>query len=207
MATSPTQRKQKRAIRKDLAFHSSPEGAFYQEVMKMKEEVLDEGFESLPEHEKNKRLHKLESKQTDYYLSFGDKRPDSTTLSPVETAAMIARRVDLYMRMSKRMYSGSNVELINTSHDFNLSAFLSQVLIREVDGQSVTGFESVEEVGGPTAYLEGFEVLIKTDEKGERSLKFLFRDREYDIDLERLDQLSKIALEMENKELGIKERK
>lgn len=207
---SPTNKKMEQRISGELGLVCSEDGKFYKDVMKMKAEVLGEDFNDVDKKEQEARLKErlleLETKQTNYYLSFGDKRPDPTTYSPVETAAMMARRVSKFIRMPEKLHSGSDVELINASHDLNIAAFLSQVLVHEdVEGGKAIGFDDVEVIGGPIEYVNGFELLISTDEKGEKSVKFLFNGIGHDIDMERLEELNQMALKMKREELEVEE--
>jgi broad specificity phosphatase PhoE len=198
--SSPTEKKMVQRVSKELGFYCSKEGNFVHEAMEIRKEIFGEDFDNLPEEEKRKRIHEADGRITNYYLSFNDKRPDPQTYSPVETAAMVARRVDLYIRMVDKLYSHSDIDLINVSHDFPLSAFLKEVMLRNVEGKIIRGFEKIEEIGGPIDFNEGFEILIQTDEKGEKSVKMIFRGQEYQIDMQRLKELVEIAKALEKTE-------
>lgn len=197
---SPTQKKMRQIVKHGLGFYYNKEGDFVREAMKIKKETLGEDFNSLSEEEKSRRMRESDKRQIDYYLSFGDKRPDPKTYSPVETAARVARRVDVYLRMTERLYSESDVDLINVSHDFPLSAFLKEVLVREKEEKQIRGFDTLDEIGGPIEFNEGFEILIQTDKEGKKSVKMNFRNQEYQIDMERLNELVKIAKTLEEDE-------
>lgn len=197
---SPTQRKMVQRVRKELGFYYDKEGDFFRKAMEIKKETLGPDFNNLSEEEKRRRTRESDKRQIDYYLSFGDKRPDLKTFSPVETAAMVARRVDIYIRMAERLYSGSDVDLINVSHDFPLSAFLKETLVREVEGKKVRGFKTLDEIGGPIEFNEGFEFLIQTDSERNKSVKIVFRNKEYQVDVERLKELVDIAKTLEESE-------
>lgn len=197
VGSSGTEKKMTRRIKEGLAFHYDKEGDFTKEFTEMKAGLLGNDFDQVPEDERERRLQEMEDVLTDYYLGFGDRRPDPKTYSPVETAALLAKRVDIYLRMADRLKSGSDIDLINTTHDLNLLAFLKEVLIRKVGGKEVKGFESVKEIGGATRYNEGFEVLIANDEQGAKSLKLKFRGQDYDIDTGRLEELVQIADDLE----------
>lgn len=197
---SPTETKMDQRLRDDIAFHYDEKGDFVKEAMRIKKEILGPDYKNLAPEEINQRLQQASNKQVDYYLSFGDQRPDPDTYSPVETASGIARMVDRYMKMSARLKSGSEVDLINATHDFNLASFLKEVIIREIDGKKVRGFESIKEIGGATEFNEAFEIIVKRQDSAERTVKLLFRGNEYDIDEDRLNELLQIAKELEEKE-------
>lgn len=189
---SPTKEKRALILEDNLAFHYDPEGSFVKEVMKIKRDALGDNPEQLSEAEFNAKIFEANSRQADYYLNFGDQRPDLKTFSPVETASGVAKMVYDYERNSNDIKSGSDVDCINGTHDFNLAAFLKEVMIREVDGRKIRGFDSVEEIGGSFDFAESFEVLIKTDQSGKKEMKLVFRGREYAVDMDRLNELVEI---------------
>lgn len=199
---SLTEKKMNHRINKELSFIYSKEGDFSKKVMDIKRGIMGNDFSNLTKEEQDKRIHEATTKQTDYYLGFGGKRPDPETYSPLETASTLARRLDIYNKMLEKLYSGSSVDLINASHDFNLSAFLKEIIVRKIDNKEVRGFDSIEEIGGPINYNEGFEVVGKTDDEGNKNIKMYFRGQEYDIDMKKMDELLEIAerLELEEKQ-------
>lgn len=186
-------------IKDDLGFHEDEEGIFFKEAMRIKKECLGDDFEQQSDVEKNRRKRLSSQGQIDYFLTFGDKRPDPKTNSPVETAANFAYVVGRYLKMVDKLKTGSEIELVNISHDFPISCFLSEVLVREKDDSKITGFKKIEEIGGPIDFNEGFELIIQTDEGGNKSIKIVFRNQEFQIDTERLKELVEIARKMKEK--------
>lgn len=193
--SSPTEKKGDQRKKQELAFICDLNGDFYKEAMRIKAGVMisKENFESLTEEERVEKTRIYEDRQANYYISFGERRPDPETYSPVETAAKIAQLVEHYIKMSAKLNSGSSVDLINDTHDFNMISFLSQVLVLEKDGKKKTGFSSVEEIGGATKYAEAFEIIIHRNEIGEKSMKLLFRGKEWEMDMEHLEELVKLS--------------
>lgn len=197
---SPTDNKMTQRIRDNLGFHYEEESPFMKELMDKKKEILGDNYNDLQASEQIARLEKANSVMTDLYLKFGADRPDETTYSPVETAATMAQVVDRYVSMADKLNTDSEIDLINATHDFNLAAFLKEVMIRNIDGENVTGFDSIDEIGGAVGFNEGFELLIKNDADANKSLKILFRDEEYDIDQDRLAELVQIAKDLKTKD-------
>jgi broad specificity phosphatase PhoE len=195
---SPTEKKMKQRIKDELYVNYSSE--FRARIMEIKKRELREDFDEQSIEERKKRLAQCGIEQMNFYLSFKDKRPDEKTYSPVETAAQVARRVDLYIRMADKMHSGSHVDLMNGMHDVNIAVFLNEVMIRKVDGQKKRGFDSIQDIGGPIDYHEGFDIVTRIDENSEKTVKMIFRDKEYDIDLKRLGELVEIAKKLEKEE-------
>jgi hypothetical protein len=195
---SPTLNKGEYRAREELGFPLDLKSEFSQKAQQIKKDIVGDSHENKESEEFKCLLAEASIAQTDYYLSFGDKKPDSLAPSPVEAAAGIAKMVDNYSRMVERLNSGSEVDLINATHDLNLAAFLKEVLVREIDGRKVVGFDSVKDIGGALDFNESFEILIKTDLAGEKSLKLLFRGQEYEIDSERLQELVAMFNEKKN---------
>lgn len=189
---SPTLKKGNQRLKKQLAFHYDRHGEFLKNVLKIKNDILKEK-DGLSKEKFNELLHEATTKQIDYYLSFGNNRPDTKTYSPKETAADMARLLDEHVKMSKKLKSGSEIDIINVTHDFNLAAFLKEILVREEGGKKVIGFDSIEEIGGGLDFNEGFEVLIETDKDKNKKIKLLFRKKEYEIDEAKFKELTRIS--------------
>jgi len=125
-------------------------------------------------------------------LSFGTKKPDAETVSPHEVAESFAYILTKYFKMADKLYSGSNIDLVNGTHQGLPEALLKEVLKRKNDdGEELTGFDNLEEIGGALKFTEGMEFLIKVDERGNKKLTVNFRGQEYDIDMAKLNELAK----------------
>lgn len=128
----------------------------------------------------------------EWYLEFADKRPDDETWSPVEVAEAFAYLVEKYYKMADRLYSGSNIDLLNGTHSVLPECLLKEVIVREIDGKKVVGFEKISDFGGTLKYVEPVEFLITIDHEGNKNIKLRFRDKEYGVDGERLLQLADV---------------
>jgi broad specificity phosphatase PhoE len=148
-----------------------------QKINQLKEESLEEF---------NKRLKKGADQHTEYYLKFGSKKPEEETGSPVEIASRLSKLLLHYIELSKRLYSGSEIDLINVTHDVNVATFIVMVL-RESLGQEDL---SIGELGGSIEYTEECEVIIHRENDIEYSLKLMFRGKEYDISEDILKKLA-----------------
>lgn len=196
-AASPTQQKFLLRLRDELRFHYDSTGVLMDAVKTLRAEILGDDFAVLPKDEQQRRVREYERRFQNYYLSFGDQRPDPGTYSPVESASQIARRVDLYIRMTDRLRSDTKADLLNGTHDVLVASFLKEVIIRERNGQRVTGFDTVEDIGGPVDFTESFDVFTRTDDVGVQSTTLFFRSQEYEIDMPRLLTLVGIAKQLE----------
>lgn len=141
---------------------------------------------------KFKELEKLSpDAATEWYLSFGTEKPDLETTSPHEIAESFAYVLTKYLRMAEKLYSGSNIDLINVTHQGLPEALLKEILIQQKDDQKIIGFDKLEDIGGALKFTEGMEFLIKTDEQGNKSLKLNFRGQTYDLEMDKLGELAK----------------
>jgi bisphosphoglycerate-dependent phosphoglycerate mutase len=143
-----------------------------------------------------KKIKELEKQghgeAAEWYLSFGVERPDAETSSPHEVAESFAYILIKYLKMADKLYSGSNIDLINGTHQWLPEALLKEVLKRKTDdGKEVVGFNNLEDIGGALKFAEEMEFIIKTDEQGNKKITVNFRGQKHDIDAERLNELAK----------------
>lgn len=145
-------------------------------------------FENPEELDELKLIKRSYDDLCQYYLDHTD--PTGKTPSPEEAAAMVAYRVGVELGMVSRLKDFSDVLLKNLTHGPFIDAFLQQVIIREVDGQKVSGFQNVEEVGGALKPMEGYTIDAHTDADGTLSFKLILREQEYEVDEKRLTELA-----------------
>lgn len=172
---------------------------FIRHWIQITNENLPPNFEELEGHEKQETFDRAEDSALDEWLK-KEQRPDEETPSPQEVAAGMAKLVDRYINMAYYLYSDSEIDLLNTSHKGTLEPLLKEILLRKVrDGNNierrVRGFEKIEEIGGGMRPSESWQLLVKTDETGNRSVKLSLRGQEYDIDMNRLDELVRLSSE------------
>jgi len=190
---SPTEKKLSLRITDELRSDYDEKGPFLSSAFVMKKEILGQDFKELPAEEQKRRLRAYYAKLQDRYLSYRDQRPDASTQSPLELAANLAKRVDIYIRMADRLKSGSRVDLLNATHDWDVLSFMNEMMLRQIDGREVRGFQSVEEIGGPIGYTENFNVDIATDGEGRKTVGLEFRGQKYPFDQKRLQELVETA--------------
>lgn len=143
--------------------------------------------------QKYKDLEKLgPNEAAEWYLAFGSEKPDSETISPKEVAKSFAYIVQRYIDMADRLYSGSNIDLINGTHQGLPETLLKEILIRNQNNEKVMGFEKLKDIGGALKPTEGMEFLIKTDSNGNKEVKLHLRGQVYDIDLTALHKLAEL---------------
>ncbi|MDO8489974.1 MAG: hypothetical protein Q7S47_00985, partial [bacterium] len=111
------------------------------------------------------------------------------TLSPRDAGALLAYRVATEMGVTTRLKNGSDVFLKNMTHAPITDALLREVLILKKGAKP--GFKNVSEMGGALKPMEGYEFDVRTNTKGEMTVKLLLRGKQYDIDLDKLKDLAK----------------
>ena len=132
---------------------------------------------------------------TEFYLSFGKERPDKETASPHEIAEMMAYILTKYFKIAEKLKSGSNIDLVNVTHQGLPEALLKEVLIQQEEEKIKIGFEKLEEIGGPLKLAESMEFRIKTDEQGKKTVQLYLRGKIFDLDLSRVNELSRAYAE------------
>jgi len=132
------------------------------------------------------------NKPLETYLSFNEKRPDLTTLSPKEMASRVGKVLYDQIRLIGRLKSGSKVNLADASHFPTLDVFIATFLKDKIEQDPIDaeGETVVEKMGGPSDTAEGFEIKVNTDEQGKLSAKISFRGKEYEVDMSELKELS-----------------
>lgn len=178
-------------IREELGFDYDKTGNFVQNIFAKKREILGENPNALSEEELNQRLNEYETYVANYFLSFGSSRPDPKTESPKELASKIAKRVNLFIRMPEKLNSNSDITLLNSTHDMCINAFLKEVVTQVIDGGENQGFEKIEDIGGPIEFTESFEIRISTNQNGDQNARLFFRGKEYEINPEQIERLTK----------------
>lgn len=122
-----------------------------------------------------------------YYLDHTERARELGVTPPEQTAEEIAFAASREIGMTKRLYSDSRAHLLNGTHGPKLEPFLQRVIIGP-NGKK--GFESLDEIGGAFNPGESFKFISQTDEAGKQTVKLLFRGQEYEVDLEKLEELS-----------------
>lgn len=168
--SAPHDKKLRTRIRTELAIPP-----FSQEFIKKFGEMAKQGFDGAAE----------------WYLSFGDQRPDPETVSPHEIAESFACLLAKYLKMADKLYSGSNIDLINGTHQGLPEALLKEILVRKKDDEEILGFEKLKDIGGALKFTESVEFLIKTSGVGEKSLQINFRGESFGVDMGKLHELAK----------------
>jgi len=129
-----------------------------------------------------------------FWMDNPDKAKEAGALTSEEVAAELAHRLSIGIKMSDRLYEETDLRAENLTHGPKPDALLKEVILQK-DG--TRGFKKLEEIGG--AFNAGEEVVfdINRDSDGELSLKIKFRGEEYDVDMNRLDELQDLYKKMQ----------
>jgi hypothetical protein len=124
---------------------------------------LPTNYADLPNDEKSKAAKKAQAATIDHFVNLDTEEAHKYKR---EIAGSFATVIRHHAKMSKRLHSGSNVLIPAGTHGGTMEVILQQALVRDVHGQSVTGFRSLQEVGGEFDPSEAFNVFIERDESG-----------------------------------------
>lgn len=183
--SSPTDHKlniRKRLELQDVGLRCSKD--FVGKLRSIVDQNMPSNWRELPNDEIKEAKFKAQNEIAKYYISFNETRPDSETESPEEIAEGIAYLVNKYINMADRLYSDSEVDLINGTHGLITETYLLKALLKSEDGKLVKAFNSVDEMGGILRPAESWNLTVKTDDTGEKKVICNFRDQEYFLDTE-----------------------
>lgn len=133
--------------------------------MKVYNSFLPDNFKELSNEDKAKAAKVAQSKILNLY--FSTDTPEAR-LATQEVVGSFAYLIDRYIRMSKRLDSGSNVLMPAGTHGGTMEFLLQQALIyKDKDGVQHVGFDSLDAINGEFDPSEAFDVILETDDKGD----------------------------------------
>ncbi len=104
-------------------------------------------------------------------------------------ASKFAGLLDRHSRMTRKLNSGSEVDLFHNTHKTATEPFLaSGALIRQSDAKRIG---KLEDIGGSLRILDQWESTTQTDDKGNETTTVEIRGEKFDLDNERLQELLK----------------
>ncbi len=142
-----------------------------------------DNFEELSDDEKEKIVEEMENPGVEYWIGLWDEKFDEETESAAEIAEKMASYFSHFDELIEKLKDGSEVDILNVTHRTAVEPFLLACL--------KPPFENIQEMGGPLNLLEGFELLISTDEKGQKEYVVNFRGKEFGIDLKKVAELNR----------------
>lgn len=141
----------------------------------------------------------------EWYLAFDRQRPDENTPSPREDAARVAFKINRLVNLPDYMPEGKAVDLVSAGHKTSTEAFLKYVIEQEKDGQAIIGFDSLSEIGGSLKILDSWDLDVKNNEGGKKTVKVTLRRENgktetFDVNLQALHELSAEYLASQKRE-------
>lgn len=152
-------------------------------------------FDELTTDEQEQVAEYAEEPAMEWYLSFDTERPDTNTASPREDAARVAAKINRLVNLPDFMPENKSADLVSSGHKTSTEAFLKYVIQRTIDGETVTGFNRLEDIGGSLKIMDSWDLDVKNDEKGEKKITITLRRENGDtqtfgIDLDALRELA-----------------
>jgi len=141
-------------------------------------------IQSLPKHKQKEALERIEEKYQKEWLLYGKDKPDKYTASPLEVAQRIAQLINFYIKMPNKLKNNSKVDLIMGTHEFMIAAMIKYLLKKKEKDRWIEGDELFSRIKR-VDYLDDVNLIIATDNQGQKSVKVLFRGEEYDLRLEK----------------------
>lgn len=141
-------------------------------------------FDFLSLDEQERIVEEIEEPAVDYWISLGDEKYDNET----ESAQEVAGRVAYYFitepdKLIEDMQAGEKKEkLLGLTHKTATEPFLIYCIDPPV--------KNLRELGGSLNLLEGWTIEIKTDNKGKKSYKISIRDKEYNLNIQKINELA-----------------
>ncbi len=125
-------------------------------------------FEELTPNQQEEVAEIAEEEALQWYLDFDNEQPDPNTPSPREHAAFVAYKMNKFINLTDYIASEKVIDLVSVGHKTSTEAFLKYVIERDEGDKTITGFNSLEEIGGSLKILDGWELKIVNDDQGEK---------------------------------------
>lgn len=151
----------------------------------------DKSWDELSLDQQEKAMEEIEEPALQNYLNNDQNRPDPETLSPYEVASLMAYKVNRLINVVQYMPEDKEVNLLSIGHKTSTEAFLKYVLVMEDEnGNEVTGFKNLSEIGGSLETMEMWDLDISTDAQGDRFVHIVLRDQVYAVDVSAVQALA-----------------
>lgn len=165
-------------------------GATLTDINIEKEDLLQNYVSPDFDEQWTQREQKDKNAGVNYYLQFGNIRPDADTISPREIARNVSQLILRYVNRFRNAPSSATNYVFGVTHSGIVELFLAYVIPSDNRGTIRYGFGAVEEIGGILDYLEFIHLRFTLQDDGDIASKLYFRRREFGIDISRLAQLA-----------------
>lgn len=163
----------------------------------MKERYPDHDFGALSPDQQEEIAEIAEEPVVDWYLNYCEVRRDDKTSTTREHAAAIAFKINRLINLTDFMPSGTSVDLVSCGHKTSTEAFLKYTIIHDQVSKSKIGFDSLKEIGGSLKILDSWDLNVKNDGDGNKTVSLTIRRENGDIQQYGLDinSIKQLALE------------
>ena len=142
----------------------------------------------------------------DWYINYlnTDRREDPNTFTTREHARGIAFKINRLINLPDFMPDGNSVDLVSVGHKTSTEAFLKFAIVQNLsDGQQKTGFDHLGEIGGSMRILDGWDLIVRNDKDGNKTVSFQIHRgngeiQNFDLNLKVINQLAKEYIEAAN---------
>lgn len=183
-------------------------GQYEKIMLPRRQQYIDEHypgkeFGELTPDEQEAAAEYAEEPAVEWYLSFDNERPDEETPSPREQAASVAFKINRLVHLPDYMPADKSVDLVSSGHKTSTEAFLKYCIERKIDGETLVGFDKLEEIGGSLKILDSWDLQIQNDDRGEKRITIVLRrengeTQEYGLNVSALQELAKKYIEANN---------
>lgn len=135
-----------------------------------------------------------------WYLDHDKTRPDPETLAPYEAGSIVAYKLNRFINAVDRMPGGRALDILTVGHKTSTEAFLKYCLVQDIPEGKKAGFDRLEEIGGSMGLLDSWEIQIANDERGNKTIRFFLRGKEYGVDLGRIREMAQVGRGLLGKE-------
>ncbi|MBU1037371.1 hypothetical protein KKF32_05125 [Patescibacteria group bacterium] len=161
----------------------------------LKQQFSGKKLKELTPDQQETVMEYAEEPAIEWYLSLDDKRFDDKTPSPREWARAVAFKMNRLINLPDYMPNDKSVDLVSAGHKTSTEAFLKYAITRKVQGEKVTGFDSLKDIGGSLKILDSWDLQVENDQEGNKQITIILRrengdTQKFGIDLEVLRQLA-----------------
>jgi len=199
----------------------------------MREMFPDKNFNELGPDQQERVMCLAEEPAIEWYLQHQNKHPEDTedaknwynenrksviqkTITPRESAALAAYQLNRLLNSPQFMKNKTKKNYFSVGNQIASEPFLVYAALgkypgvehgnKTEDDPNFNAVQKLREIGGSLKILEGWCLQIKTNDDGKLIVKLKFRDKEFDLDLNKVRELAEIGRklhELKDKKIDI----
>lgn len=143
-----------------------------------------------PEEVREQKILEAEQMNMEDWLSYENEMIDDTTNSPKNVARAVAHHLIKQIDMAEKLDNGSDVDLLNVTHEFMLAAIIKYAVeMKDDDGKIISGDEIMHSKQS-IKYLESIDINVTIDEAGNKSLNLIVDGKPAELKFDALKLLA-----------------